>query len=184
MSSLLDRLAHEAGLVVLVGLGALLAAIPLVAWRLRSGVTPRRAVTLTALEVALGGAIIGIVALTLGSFAGVGAGQIDLIPFHALIDSFALGEFYVGIAFVDLAANLLLYLPLGLLAGLRWPRSPAWRLVLVAASLSLVIEVTQVLVLNRAGDISDVLMNASGAFVGVLIARTWQRARASARRAV
>ena len=70
---------------------------------------------------------------------------------------------------LDLALNLLLYVPLGL-ALWRWPRA---RLLLVAAALSTAIEVSQVWNSDRHPSPGDVATNAAGA----VLAAAWVRRR-------
>ncbi|MEX2546257.1 MAG: VanZ family protein [Chloroflexota bacterium] len=175
MSVLLDRLRAESGLIALVPIAMLLIAIPLTIWRVRAGDSWSSAVWKTALDVAIIGSLAGMLALTLSSLATGGQGQINLIPFQSLFDSFALGEFWVGIVLVDLAANFLLYVPLGLFVGLRLSGLPtlAWALPVVA--LSAAIEVVQGSVLNRSADVTDGVMNWLGGVAGFAAARMLQR---------
>ncbi len=175
MSALLDRLGAETGVIALVLIAMLLIAIPITIWRVRAGDRWSSAARKTALDVAILGTLAGIFALTFSSFVTGGQGQINLIPFQSLFDSFALGEFWVGIVLVDLAANFLLYVPLGLFVGLRLRGLPtlAWALPVVA--LSAAIEVVQGSVLNRSADVTDVLMNWLGGVAGFAAARMLRR---------
>jgi glycopeptide antibiotics resistance protein len=67
-------------------------------------------------------------------------------------------------------ANILLFLPLGLLGTLLW-RRPA--VVLAACvALSFLVEAWQGFI-GRGGDALDVVHNSAGALIGVLLARGW-----------
>lgn len=72
----------------------------------------------------------------------------------------------------QIGGNLLVFLALGLFAPLRWPRLAApWKLLLLGASASAVLEVLQYLLdLRRVTAIDDVLLNAFGAAIGALVA--------------
>ena len=74
-----------------------------------------------------------------------------------------------GINFLDVAQNLMLYIPLG---AALW-RSPSWVVLATAALLSSVIEVAQLWMINRDPSPVDVAANAAGALVGAI---AWQRA--------
>lgn len=75
-----------------------------------------------------------------------------------------------SLAAVLLVANVLLYVPLGLLALFGWQRP---LLVLpTAAALSIVIEVAQWQALGRVGSTDDFLLNMTGAVVGLVLALT------------
>jgi hypothetical protein len=75
-----------------------------------------------------------------------------------------------GLSPLDVVANLLLYLPVGLaLASLGF-----WRAVVSASLLSLVAETCQFAMMHRFPSPSDLAMNVAGAAIGVLIARQWR----------
>lgn len=173
---MIDRIAQDSGLVLIFFVAAAVLAVPVVIWRIRAGRSSWSALWITALEAGLVASLIGILALTLSAFAVAGQGAIDLIPFRGLVDSFALGEFWVGIALFDLVGNVLLYMPLGFFAALRFERLSGWVWLGIALVLSGAIEVTQFLLLNRAADVTDVLMNTLGAVTGFLVGRAIQHA--------
>jgi glycopeptide antibiotics resistance protein len=118
--------------------------------------------------------LIGILTLTLGSFGFGGLGSVNLVPFRSLIDSFSLGDYWVGIVLVDLAGNFLLYFPLGLFVALRIPGLSLWTWALAVFTLTAGIEVLQGVALNRSADITDVLMNGLGGVAGFLLVRAVQ----------
>jgi hypothetical protein len=88
-------------------------------------------------------------------------------------------DFFAPLApqgWADAIVNVLLYVPFGLLAGLRgitWPLT-----VLASATLSLVTELLQFLVPGRNPAATDIIANAFGAFVAFAIARTRSGAKA------
>jgi hypothetical protein len=86
--------------------------------------------------------------------------------------------------------NVLLFFPLGILLPLVWSRLGFWRGVLVALALSVGIEVVQYLSRAwgsyRLADVNDVILNVSGAVLGlgiVSLVRLRRRPRAAVRRA-
>jgi VanZ family protein len=117
----------------------------------------------------------------------------SLYPFSFSLDSAGpierLGELpQAGTTRSDVAANILLYLPLGTcLAWLLAPRKGTAFAVLVAmllgAAFSLAIEVAQLYETRRVASLADFASNTTGAFLGAMlalaIARTRQRLHAS-----
>jgi hypothetical protein len=82
-----------------------------------------------------------------------------------------------SLASVELIGNVLLYVPIGLTMTLGWFRQR--RFVLPACiALSLLIEAAQYTVLGRVAALDDVLLNAAGAALGILIA--WALTRSGA----
>lgn len=175
MDALLRRIASESGLIVIVAVVMLAIALPILVWRIRSGSGVWVAAWRTGLEVAIFGSLIGIFALTLGAFATGGQGEVNLVPFQSLVDAMSLGEFWIGIALVDLGANFILYVPLGLFVAPRFPALSIWAWMLLVWTLSASIEIVQGAVLNRSADITDVVMNSLGGIVGFALARIIQR---------
>lgn len=71
---------------------------------------------------------------------------------------------------VEALANALLFLPLGLLLPLAFPRAPLTLLLAVPVAATLGVEVAQLLVLeSRTPDGVDVLANTAGGAVGLLL---------------
>lgn len=72
----------------------------------------------------------------------------------------------------QMVGNLLLLLPIGLLGPIVFPWMDRWRRVLlVAALLSLSIELAQLWIPDRAADVDDVMLNVAGAALGYAILR-------------
>lgn len=86
----------------------------------------------------------------------------------ATLTPFALDQ--LSVSRVEFVANILLFVPLGLVLPPAFPRAPLSLLLVLPASLSLGIEVAQKLfVAGRTPDAADVLSNATGGAVGILL---------------
>lgn len=112
----------------------------------------------------LAGALLGILVLTL--LGSSGAGGVNLIPFRGILDE--LGNINSRLGALNLAGNVLMFMPIGLLAplALRWG---VGRVTASAFALSVTIECAQ-LALGRSSDVDDVILNTLGALVGAVIA--------------
>lgn len=83
---------------------------------------------------------------------------------------------WLGFGTVEFLANVVMFLPLGFLTVLGWPRRPWWVQVTGWLLFSAAAELTQAsLDAHRVGDWRDVIANGSGAALGVLAARWWLR---------
>jgi glycopeptide antibiotics resistance protein len=91
----------------------------------------------------------------------------NLVPFHTLSIYWAnLGSWFW---MRNLAGNLALLLPLGLLGPIALPALDRWwRVALLSLLVSTAIELTQLLVPDRSADIDDVIVNVFGALLGYL----------------
>jgi VanZ family protein len=91
---------------------------------------------------------------------------------------------WVDYAHVEFGANILMFVPLGVLIALLLPRWEWWLAPIIGLALSLAIEFGQALVLpERFATPLDVLANTSGAIVGALVVTAFRvAARALARR--
>ena len=91
--------------------------------------------------------------------------QINLLPFYKEIDP------------VGYLLNIVLFLPLGILAPLlRGKRRPLLFTAGTGAGLSLLIELSQLLN-HRSTDIDDLILNTMGAILGFALYRVWDRGR-------
>ncbi len=71
--------------------------------------------------------------------------------------------------FLNFLGNILIFVPIGLLPPLLWKRCRRfWKMALLGCGLSVLIEVTQLL-LPRGTDIDDVWLNTTGAVTGYLL---------------
>lgn len=80
---------------------------------------------------------------------------------------------YLG---VEAVANVVMFVPFGVLVGLLLPR-PAWVVVLLAAATSTLVETVQRWLPTRYPTLQDVVMNTLGAAVGVAALLVLARAR-------
>ncbi|MEV6065976.1 VanZ family protein [Nocardia sp. NPDC052001] len=96
---------------------------------------------------------------------------VSLLPLRDLFDTLGDGPEQ---AVVQVGANMIVFLPLGLLLPLRLPRfAGVGRMFLVGAALSALLEIAQyALDLGRVSSVDDVLMNASGAAIGAALTGT------------
>ncbi|WP_248959772.1 VanZ family protein [Sphaerisporangium perillae] len=106
--------------------------------------------------------------LTPGSASGV-----SLVPLRDLAE---LAGGPPGAAFAQVGGNLLVFAALGALLPVRSARMASlWRVALIAASLSVTVEVLQYgLRLGRVSSVDDVLLNTAGALLGALVTRPWR----------
>ena len=111
----------------------------------------------------LAGALVAILALTLSRAEGEGG--VNLIPFRGIVNE--LGNINSELGMLNLAGNVLMFVPVGLIAplALRWG---VGRVVTCAFALSVAIEGIQ-LVLGRSSDVDDVILNTLGALIGAAI---------------
>jgi VanZ family protein len=111
----------------------------------------------------------------------------SLYPFSFALDGTApferLGELpRAGATRSDIAANILMYLPLGsclawLLAARRGATLAVAGATLLAAALSFTIEITQLYETRRVASLADLAANTAGAFLGALLALAIARTR-------
>ena len=76
--------------------------------------------------------------------------------------------------FYMVAANALIFVPIGFFANLLWRRSRWWKGLAVGFCVSFTIEFLQLFV-NRSTDVDDLILNTLGAFVGGLTALLLRR---------
>ncbi|WP_247647374.1 VanZ family protein [Arthrobacter sp. E3] len=84
-------------------------------------------------------------------------------------------KWFIGYRKIEFAANILLFVPFGIVVALRLPRRLWWLVVLIAAASSTAVELAQGIFLPaRVPALSDVVANTSGAFIGaVLVLSVW-----------
>ena len=69
----------------------------------------------------------------------------------------------------ELVSHVVAFVPLGLLLGVVLPRAAMWRKVALACLLSLALETTQYVLATGTTDVTDVISNTLGAFLGVAV---------------
>lgn len=146
------------GLPVAAAVAALL-----IRWRLRRGVSRPEALRRTAAEA---GIVIGTVPWMWMILTPIAAQRsASLIPLRDLLATLTDSP---SRAVVQVGANLIVFLPLGFLVPLRFPRlAGVLPMLALGAALSATLETAQyVLELGRISSVDDVLMNAAGAGVG------------------
>ena len=97
-------------------------------------------------------------------------GNINLVPLIGIVKmAIAILQSNNPWSFVNLFGNLALFIPLGLLLPLLYEKmDKIWKIAFFGFCLSVAIELWQ-LVLPRASDVDDVILNTIGALVGFLI---------------
>ncbi|WP_253808775.1 VanZ family protein [Nocardia amikacinitolerans] len=138
-------------------------------WRARRGQDRNIALRYTVAEVGLLAGTLPWIWMILTPVGGGGA--ISAVPLRDLVATLTDSP---SSAFVQIGANTLLFVPLGFFLPLRLPRfAGALRMTLVGATVSAALEISQyVFDLGRVSSVDDVLMNAAGAGLGALLART------------
>lgn len=77
---------------------------------------------------------------------------------------------------LEAIANVLLYVPLGIFLVMFWPKAKLWLLALIPALISLLVEGSQRMFLpDRYATLNDVLSNALGGVLGIVIAASIRR---------
>lgn len=77
----------------------------------------------------------------------------------------------------EFAANVGLFVPLGVLLAHAWQRVPAWVLIAAGSGFSVVIELVQLAIPSRFSTISDVVANTLGTAIGAAAVRILSGAR-------
>ena len=109
---------------------------------------------------------------------------IGFIPFLDAIQRVANNQSYPSAELEDIVANVLVFMPLGIGAALRWGRQWMTRAILGAAALSFCIELTQAIeATGRFASATDVVTNTTGAALGFLLGLRWSGADDGADRA-
>lgn len=135
--------------------------------RLRLGKVDQLISAHMALDIGLGCALIGVLLITLSRSPSGSGSRTDLIPFHPLWTALT-GQIDATQVAAMFGANVLLFVPLGVLLPLRWPRLDSAAKVLLACALFAgTIESTQYLLdYGRVSQVDDVIFNALGGLIG------------------
>lgn len=134
----------------------------------RASLTIAARIALIPYAVALG----LIVWLPADTAAGATGVVFDFARFVSERSSIPLQTSYTVFEFV---ANIVLFVPFGLLAALAWPRLNFWWVILAGFSTSAVIELVQLVVPERVSTISDVIANTLGTAIGCFAIRLIRR---------
>lgn len=104
--------------------------------------------------------------------------RINLLPFRDLAWA-AQGRVDAGLALVGLTGNVLLFVPLGAAAALRFPAARLASIVVIGLTWSLAVEAGQALLdIGRLADVTDVLVNTGGTALGAWLWRSLASAQA------
>ena len=170
---------------------ALIAAAPLIllaavaiAWRRRTRSWPEAAVPVVrAFAIPTVILVILVFALRPGDIVPGDTYAINLEPFRDLRRSVEFGE-SVSIDIQNVIGNAAMFVPLGLAIAWVFPGARFVLAMLVAIVLSVTIEVAQSTPsVGRSSDITDVIMNTTGAGIGFVVGRAvlrWRRSRSMA----
>ncbi|PLS03788.1 VanZ family protein [Neobacillus cucumis] len=94
--------------------------------------------------------------------------QINYIPFKT-IGGFLLDEGNFLVAFYNLTANILLFVPFGVVALMFFRGLSRWNLILISAACITLIEILQHFTKRGSMDIDDLILNVLGVWIGYLI---------------
>jgi hypothetical protein len=125
------------------------------------------------LDALLAISVIGVLVVGLRPGMGTGPGweQWNLIPFRDLLRSFDGPGWGIQLALANIVGNFVLYIPFGISMRLRFSRLNVWHAAIVAAAVSLTVEVGQAIEASgRSSDVTDVIMNAAGGTIGFALA--------------
>ena len=106
---------------------------------------------------------------------------LNLIPFRTVTEFAALlrdtsRAYLRRIAAVNLLGNVAMFLPLGFLPAMVFPRLRRWGRILIAAAAVIVLaEAVQYLTLRGSADIDDLILNLIGTALGFGIFRVFER---------
>ena len=98
----------------------------------------------------------------------------NLQPFHTIGQQLRLlrGGAFVRFAFINLAGNVIMFVPMGLMAAVWQKQRHFGRYLLTAAAIIFVVEGLQFLTRLGAADVDDWLLNMLGAVIGFEVWRT------------
>jgi glycopeptide antibiotics resistance protein len=123
--------------------------------------------------------VLGILLVTLWPSRGEGGTRVHLLPLSGFWEN---DPYRTSIALGIAAevANLLLFIPLGFLVGIRWRFFDGWGAVLaLGIGFSLAIEATQFLLGGHDSSFDDVLLNSLGAVCGHALSKAFAERDAS-----
>lgn len=119
-------------------------------------------------------AVIGLTLLVIGVLVVTLSADVSMLPPRSKVlrlvrRPLGINRHWFALGDQDALSNILLFIPVGLLGALAFPRRKLV-VVVAATALSAGVEITQAWFLSsRAGSLDDVASNAAGALVGVLV---------------
>ena len=179
MDWLLSWAVAPLALFVTISIALLLASVPLAVWRARDQ-RFADAVRRTGRDLALLVSLSLIATLTVAPLAeDVRELPINLLPFRDQLLALQ-GQIRMSQALTELAANVVMFAPLGIALAWRHPTRSLARVAAVALVVSLIVEAVQAIAATgRQADVTDVLANVTGAVLGALIVRRVSAAQAA-----
>ncbi|MCK2026512.1 VanZ family protein [Microbacterium sufflavum] len=81
-----------------------------------------------------------------------------------------IASYYQSAFVLEILANVVLFIPVGLLLPFVWSRLRLWQIVLIGGLMSVLIESVQGLMPSRFPTLSDVIANTTGTLIGALAA--------------
>ncbi len=101
--------------------------------------------------------------------------SVNLRPFYTIENfagAMAEGGYFARHALINLAGNVAMFVPLGVLLPVLFRRQRRfWRFFLTCALLIILVEAAQALLLRGSGDIDDLILNLAGASLGYPLGR-------------
>lgn len=181
MSWLLGWVGEPLAVFGAISIVMLLVAVPVTVWRARE----RRflvATVRTGRDLVLLLAVALVATLTFAPLEEeVPRLPVNLLPFRDQLLALQ-GQIEMGRALSELAANVILFLPLGIALAWRWRRPRARHIALWALAVSVAVEAGQaVLQTGRQADVTDLLANVAGALLGLQLVRWVGRRRGPGR---
>lgn len=167
MSAILNPYAPLLPFLPIVLVGVAVVGAVLVAIRFRRGAPFSDSIRTTLLDVGLGLWFSLLLLATLPRAGDLERRSVELVPFRELtygVESTVIAR---------MIGNVLLFIPLGILAPARWSKADSLvRIALIGGSLSLAVELIQaVIATGRQTSVTDLLLNTTGAVLGYLIKR-------------
>jgi hypothetical protein len=140
--------------------------------RVRLGKADRVLPYRLALGIGLASTLLGVLLITLSARPSPAGSYTDMVPFHPLWIALT-GEIDATEVVASYGANILMFVPFGILLPLRWPRlDHVVAITLVTALIAAMLETLQFIQnAGRVTQLDDVIFNALGGLAGWAIVR-------------
>lgn len=104
-------------------------------------------------------------------------GSLNLVPFATISQyiSFIRRDGYlVQTSIINLAGNVVMFIPLGIFPPILWPKLRSfWRFIVCVAVTIILVEIIQLFTLVGSGDVDDLILNLVGASIGFCLYRVF-----------
>lgn len=84
---------------------------------------------------------------------------------------------WLGYSRLEFTANVVMFIPVGVLLALLLPPRRWWVAVLIGLGMTVAIETAQLFIPGRVSDVRDIVANTAGAAIGVAVVRVIRAAR-------